>query len=115
MLEVLSLMTVRDGKRLYNSRAWRRARGMQLALHPRCQLCRRRKATQVDHIKPVASGGHPFDPRNLQSVCAPCHSRKTAGQDGGFGNRMGRIKGCAVDGSPLDPMHPWFKRQGDQL
>lgn len=34
-------------------------------------------ASEVDHITPVASGGDFFDRANLQSLCKPCHSRKT--------------------------------------
>lgn len=38
----------------------------------------RRGRLEVDHIQPVRT--HPelsFDPGNLQSLCSPCHSRKT--------------------------------------
>jgi len=42
-------------------------------------------ATQVDHIIPRAIGGlDGVD--NLESLCAHCHSKKTAKEDGGFGN-----------------------------
>ncbi|WP_423837057.1 HNH endonuclease [Sutterella wadsworthensis] len=44
-------------------------------------------ATDVDHIKPHR--GDPillFDEKNLQALCHACHSRKTASEDGGFGN-----------------------------
>jgi 5-methylcytosine-specific restriction protein A len=43
-------------------------------------------ATEVDHIVPVARGGALLDWDNLQSMCHGCHSRKTASEDGGFGN-----------------------------
>lgn len=48
-------------------------------------------ATQVDHIRPH-KGNHTLrlDPDNLRSLCASCHSRKTARHDGGFGNRKQR-------------------------
>jgi 5-methylcytosine-specific restriction endonuclease McrA len=36
------------------------------------------KTLEVDHITPVADGGHPFDPSNLQALCEDCHSEKTA-------------------------------------
>lgn len=32
----------------------------------------------VDHIEPIADGGHPFDPANLQTLCSECHRQKTA-------------------------------------
>lgn len=33
---------------------------------------------EVDHITPVADGGHPFDPGNLQTLCDKCHQKKTS-------------------------------------
>ena len=33
---------------------------------------------EVDHITPIADGGHPFDPGNLQTLCEDCHTEKTA-------------------------------------
>lgn len=44
-------------------------------------------AKHVDHVVPVARGGAELDASNLQSLCHPCHSRKTALHDGGFGRR----------------------------
>lgn len=49
-----------------------------------CQRCERKSGEdlpddvflEVDHIKPVSRGGHPFDPRNLQTLCEPCHDLK---------------------------------------
>jgi 5-methylcytosine-specific restriction protein A len=41
--------------------------------------------TQTDHIVPVSAGGDD-DRANLQALCASCHSRKTATEDGGFGH-----------------------------
>lgn len=34
-------------------------------------------ATQVDHITPIAAGGHPHDLDNLRAVCEACHAAKT--------------------------------------
>ncbi len=36
----------------------------------------------------------------LMSMCISCHNMKHAGG----------IRGCDVDGMPLDPSHPWFVR-----
>jgi 5-methylcytosine-specific restriction protein A len=73
------------------SAAWRAIRKEQLAKEPYCRTCRRkgiwRLANQVDHIDGDASNDAPT---NYQSLCGPCHSRKTAREDGGFGNRKRR-------------------------
>lgn len=45
-----------------------------------CQPCKAagkwRRATQVDHITPIAQGGTE-EPSNLQAICKPCHDAKT--------------------------------------
>ena len=99
----------------YNTKAWKFTRLRQLSEAPHCAHCGR-PATQVDHIVPVESGGHPFDPENLQSLCQSCHSSKTAIADGGYGNKKkrGLIKGCDIHGMPLDPSHPWRLEQQQQ-
>lgn len=38
----------------------------------------RTRNLEVDHITPIADGGHPFDPGNLQTLCSECHKGKTA-------------------------------------
>src|SRR6266852_4883617 len=54
-------------------------------------LCRitpgcNRPATLVDHIVPHKGDYQLFwDPDNHQPGCKPCHDRKTALEDGGFG------------------------------
>lgn len=50
-----------------------------------CRSCGN-KATDVDHIIAKNKGGTD-DPENLQALCHKCHSRKTAEEDGRFGNR----------------------------
>lgn len=74
----------------YGSR-WQRARSAFLTAHPLCAECQQRGrvtvATDVDHIRPHK--GDPvlfWDRNNWQALCHACHSRKTASEDGGFGN-----------------------------
>lgn len=71
----------------YDAR-WRRIRARHLASHPLCVDClkhgRTEAAHHVDHIIPLRKGGT-HAAGNLQSLCASCHSRKTAKEDGGFG------------------------------
>ncbi|MEL7263525.1 MAG: HNH endonuclease signature motif containing protein [Planctomycetota bacterium] len=58
---------------------WRRAREYHLARFPICQSCQDAIATEVDHIDPHRGDQAKFwNPNNWQSLCKPCHSRKTA-------------------------------------
>lgn len=94
----------------YGTKQWRYIRLAKLGATPMCEHCGG-VANQVDHIVPIEDGGLPFDMDNLQSLCQRCHSAKTAMADGGFGNRRGkwRVRGCRLDGTPLDPRHEWNK------
>lgn len=71
---------------------WPSVRRRQLRREPTCRHCAANgtatAATVVDHIVPL----HHFDrrrdahhPSNLQSLCKPCHDRKTATVDSAFG------------------------------
>lgn len=51
---------------------------MILARDPVCKVCGRRPASAVDHVKPKSQGGEEYDEANLQGICKPCHTRKTA-------------------------------------
>lgn len=84
----------RDGstKRGYDRR-WRKAREVFLKRHPLCEceecvrLGRVRQATVVDHKIPHKGDKNLFwDRNNWQAMAKQCHDRKTAKQDGGFGN-----------------------------
>ncbi len=61
--------------------AWPKIRRMHLNRNPLCVACESRgqitAANEVDHIIPLSQGGT-HDEANLQSLCKPCHSRKTA-------------------------------------
>jgi 5-methylcytosine-specific restriction protein A len=72
-----------------NSAAWRRIRARHLRDEPLCRVCLAKgivtAATDVDHI----DGDSTNDvPGNRQSLCRPCHSSKTARENGGFGNKV---------------------------
>lgn len=65
-----------------------------------CQVClavgRVTPAHAVDHIVPKANGGTD-DPNNLQSICKPCHTTKTAVES-------------AMTGGPAASEPTWLKR-----
>jgi len=91
---------------LYDHR-WRKARKAYLARHPLCVMCkengRTTPATVVDHIVPhKRDPGLFWDRENWQSLCKRHHDSWKQSYE-----RTGRIKGCSVDGIPLEPSHPW--------
>lgn len=70
---------------------WQRARAGYLVKHPLCAECEKQgrveAATDLDHV--IAHRGDNdlfWDRENWQGLCQPCHSRKTATEDGGWGN-----------------------------
>lgn len=78
--------------KLYCTRAWLDGRTAFLAIHPLCAECekagRLTAACIVDHIVPHQGDLALFyDQDNWQPLCKPCHDRKTAAEDGGFGNQ----------------------------
>lgn len=72
---------------------WKRTRALALQRDGRqCQIRGPRcavTATAVDHVVPVHLGGTDDLP-NAQSVCAPCHSTKTAQEAGQANGRWKR-------------------------
>lgn len=74
-------------QRGYNS-AWRKARDAFLRKHPLCVGCERQDrvvaAEVVDHVIPHKGDKELFwDRDNWQSLCKPCHDRKTRTEDMG--------------------------------
>lgn len=88
----------------YSSLSWRRMRRIHAEAHPLCEDCLRRGIRTpveiVDHILPRQT--HPalaLVAVNLQSLCRPCHRRKT---DKDYGKRTSAAKtGCTADGVPI--------------
>ena len=64
--------------------SWQRLRREHLMRQPACVACGSTQRLNVDHIVPLARGGT-NDTSNLQTLCAACHSTKTATRDGGYG------------------------------
>ena len=68
----------------YYSKAWKTLRTQQLRAHPYCRDCMNTHheytiANEVDHIQEHRGDVKLFfNKDNLQSLCKPCHSRKTS-------------------------------------
>jgi 5-methylcytosine-specific restriction enzyme A len=82
-----------EAKKLYGYR-WQKASKRFLAANPLCLECKKKgklKASKVtDHIVPHKGNKELFwDINNWQPLCVSCHNRKTAKEDGGFGNKSG--------------------------
>lgn len=92
-----------------DSAAWLKLRAQVLADEPLCRFCfaagYTTPATDVDHIK-NGVGDHSDDNSrdNLQPLCRACHSRKTRAEM--LGESV-QVRGCDINGIPLDPSHPW--------
>lgn len=74
----------RDPVPLYSTRRWRKRRQDHLAAHPLCVMCEAagvvRAAAEVDHVVPIEQGGDIWSGDNLQALCKPHHSAKTAAE-----------------------------------
>jgi len=71
---------------------WAEYSRQYLAAHPLCVECEKHDvitpSEHTDHIRPHNGDMALFwDPSNHQALCRVCHGRKTASEDGGFGNR----------------------------
>lgn len=66
----------------YSSAKWKSLSKRFREAHPLCIDCKKKGrdtiAKHTDHIKPIDQGGEPLSWDNLQSLCIPCHSSKTA-------------------------------------
>ena len=71
-----------DRQRLYRSRRWQRMRTSILERDGwRCRRCGKAGRLEVDHVVPMAVGGDPWEPANLQALCRGCHSAKTRAEN----------------------------------
>ncbi|MGA6183373.1 HNH endonuclease signature motif containing protein [Stenotrophomonas sp. NPDC077421] len=71
-----------------NSTYWLRLRAVVLSQSPLCVACMAEgRTTAASHVDHRDGDSRNNDLSNLQGLCRPCHSAKTAREDGGFGNR----------------------------
>lgn len=71
-----------NGRNIYSTNEWKKLSKAKKRLNPLCEECERMSiytpAKIADHIIEIEDGGSPYDINNLQSLCDPCHKRKTA-------------------------------------
>lgn len=70
---------IRHSKRVTSTRRWQAVRHAVLERDGwACVKCGARRRLEVDHVLPVrARPDLAFDPRNCQTLCGPCHTKKT--------------------------------------
>lgn len=75
----------REWQYLYQSKRWKTRRLNQLNKQPLCEAClahgRVSIATVADHIEDHKGDVYKFFYGKLQSLCKPCHSRKTINEN----------------------------------
>lgn len=86
---------------------WQRLRVSYLKRNPLCVFCERQGRTSaanvVDHIVPHRGDMKLFwDQKNWQPLCKSCHSSIKQQLE-----RSGLVKGCDVNGLPIDSGHHW--------
>lgn len=96
----------------YSTATWQRLRRLKLSEAPLCETCEDQgkitPALDVDHRVAIKAGGPAFpEIEGLRSLCHSCHSIKTNALDRRGGKGIA-IKGCDVNGLPLDPAHPFL-------
>lgn len=70
-----------------------------------CRMCGQ-FGNHVDHINGRAEFAGDYRDENLQTLCARCHSLKTAVENGSFGNEV--KVAFDAQGNPIGP-HDWNK------
>lgn len=76
---------------VHKTARWRRASLRHRAASPECEVCLMLYGTgghgdvlHVDHVIGLAQGGDAYNPRNLMTLCASHHGRKSAMESRGY-------------------------------
>lgn len=95
---------------LYGRRNWRRRAKKQLQAEPLCARCAERglvvPAEVADHQTPHNGDPFKFLHGPLQSLCRHCHNGHKK-----FEEHRGYRRDIGLDGLPLDPAHPIYRRR----
>lgn len=88
----------------YHRAPWTGPNGLRafvLRRDPVCKICQRQASTICDHKIPHKGVWALFiSVANLQGICKECHDRKTATEDGGFGNAAADPHAAQPTGTP---------------
>jgi 5-methylcytosine-specific restriction protein A len=100
------------GDPFYQSAAWRALRDAALVRSERrCEVpgCGSSKGLIVDHVVSRRRGGADAM-ENLRVLCRAHDNQVKEGRRGARANGGALVvRGCANDGRPVDPRHPWNK------
>ena len=74
-------------QKFYQTKEWKSLREFKIRVNPICEMCLEfdiiEPAAEIDHIVPIKRDPtRCLDINNLQSLCKPCHSRKTMKEEG---------------------------------
>ena len=80
--------------KFYGSPLWKRLRHLQKNRKPMCEVCEAKGVFTdcsdgnnngiADHVIRILDGGHPYDERNLFTLCKRCHNVKSNMEGRGF-------------------------------
>jgi 5-methylcytosine-specific restriction enzyme A len=97
-------------QKLYGSARWRRRSRAQLMAEPLCTFClaqgQTTAATTADHVKRHGGDERLFWEGELQSLCTSHHSGTKQQRE----SKKGFARDIGLDGCPLDPNHPCYRR-----
>ena len=88
-----------------HSARWQKVRRRLLRREPLCRMCsaagRVRAAAQVDHVEPRhLRPDLAWDSKNLQPLCVPCHTYKSAQESRRRAAATHGGVGCDAEGTP---------------
>jgi hypothetical protein len=66
----------RESQNIYSSAQWKKIRAQVLRDEPVCHWCKRRPATEADHLVELDRGGEPYERSNLVGACKPCNASR---------------------------------------
>lgn len=80
--------------KFYGSPIWKRIRHLQKTKKPMCEVCEVKGIFTdcsdgnnngiADHVVRILEGGHPYDERNLLTLCKRCHNVKSNMEGKGY-------------------------------